>query len=191
MEQAFSQEEGEDILKLVRYGLQASQRRLCMYPRIRPSERLKEHRGLFVGFYKGNELRGCIGSVNPGKPLEESVLEIALRSALKDERFEPLRLEEIPKLTLEVSIMTPPVLIDPLDIQLGVHGLMIIDGYQIGLFLPAVAVESGWDVKAFLEQTCLKGGMSKDAWRLGAQVGAFEVQTFRGLALESYTECNK
>lgn len=184
LEPVFSQEEGEDILQLVRYALQASQRRLCMYPTLKHSSRLKTTCGVFIGFWKGTELRGCIGSVNPGKCLEESIVEITLRSALKDQRFEPLRAEEFPELVLEVSIMTPPVLIDPSEIQLGVHGLMIAQDYQIGLLLPSLAIENGWSVKDFLENTCLKGGLSKDAWRFGASVAAFKVQIFRGLALE-------
>ncbi len=183
MDQNLSEEEGEDLLKLVRYGLLASQRKLCLFPRIRSTERLKENRGVFIGLWNDRELRGCIGAISPGKPLEESVLDLSIKSALKDPRFKPLCGEELPDLTLEVSILSPPFVTEISQIQIGVHGLVIIGEGKIGLLLPCVPLEYGWNVETFLEQTCLKGGLSKDAWRFGAIISSFTVQVFKGPAL--------
>jgi uncharacterized protein len=51
------------------------------------------------------------------------------------------------------------------DIEVGVHGLYIEkDGYS-GLLLPQVAIENRWDRTTFLEHTCFKAGLPKDAWK--------------------------
>lgn len=177
-----TQEEGEDLLKLVRYALLASQGKLSFFPSIKSSPNLKEHKGVFVGFRKNGLLRGCIGSLNPGKPLEESVIDMTLNSALKDARFAPLSPEEIPELTLEISILSPPIVTSPQNIQIGVHGVMVIDGDLIGLLLPFVAKEHGWDVPTLLSQACLKGGLPPNSWQQGASIASFTTQVFQGPA---------
>jgi AMMECR1 domain-containing protein len=44
--------------------------------------------------------------------------------------------------------------------------------------LPQVPVEHGWDRITFLEQTCKKAGLPKDAWREGAMLEAFTAEIF-------------
>jgi AmmeMemoRadiSam system protein B/AmmeMemoRadiSam system protein A len=132
------------------------------------SERLKEPQGAFVTIRKDGSLRGCIGYIEAVKPLYQTVQEAAEASALRDPRFSPITEEELPFLTIEVSVLTPPVPIghDEIQkIQVGRHGLIIRRGYHHGLLLPQVATEYGWDFLAFLEQTCRKAGLSKDAWK--------------------------
>jgi len=50
-----------------------------------------------------------------------------------------------------------------------------------GLLLPQVPVEHGWDRETFLDHTCLKAGLPRDAWRQGARIFAFEAQVFGDL----------
>ncbi len=175
----FTEAEGDDLLKLAEYALQVSQRRLCLFPRIQSSSRLKEHRGLFVSLWKENILRGCIGCIHPGKPLEEMVVDATLKAALKDVRFDPVCDWEIPLLTIEISILTSPKLMDISQIEIGKHGLMIVSEDQVGLLLPYVAVQNGWSVDVFLENACLKGHLPRDAWKMGASIFGFEVQNFK------------
>lgn len=177
--QKLTEEEGGALLKLAEYALQVSQRRLCSFPRIQSSNRLKEHRGLFVSLWKDDVLRGCIGCVNPAKPLEEMVVEATLKAAVKDPRFPPVSDLEIPLLTVEISILTPPKSIGVSEIEIGKHGLIVAGGDQIGLLLPYVAVQNGWDVKTFLENACIKGHLPRDSWKMGAAILGFEVQIFK------------
>ena len=39
------------------------------------------------------------------------------------------------------------------------------NGYCSGLLLPQVATENCWDKGTFIESTCCKAGMPKDAWK--------------------------
>lgn len=123
-------------------------------------------------------LRGCIGFPYPVKPLAEAVQEAAVGAALQDPRFPPLRAEELSALEIEISVLTPPKSLEPSQVKVGVHGLIVSRGGRSGLLLPQVAMEYGWDAPTFLAQTCLKAGLPKDAWRKDAELSAFEAQVF-------------
>lgn len=51
------------------------------------------------------------------------------------------------------------------EIVVGSDGLIMSQGRNAGLLLPQVASEYRWDRETFLDQTCLKAGLSRDAWR--------------------------
>ncbi len=129
-------------------------------------EWLQSRRGVFVTLRKKGELRGCIGYPEPILPLGEAVIRAAIAAAVEDPRFPPVTPNELPSLTIEVSVLTPlePVT-DPLSIQVGRDGLLIERGRHRGLLLPDVPLEYGWDRETFLAHTCLKAGMEPDAWR--------------------------
>ncbi|UCE20509.1 MAG: AmmeMemoRadiSam system protein A [Gemmatimonadota bacterium] len=130
------------------------------------SEVLAEHRGAFVTINKHGQLRGCIGYIEPIKPLHETVREMAESAALSDPRFTPVAERELKDLEIEISALTPLRKIEHTDeIEVGLHGIYIKKGYYSGLLLPQVATEYGWDRNTFLEHTCLKAGLPTDAWR--------------------------
>ncbi len=134
--------------------------------------------GAFVTLHKGGALRGCVGRVEAPSPLYQTVYECALSAALSDPRFDPVLPEEVPHLQIEISALSPLADIRPDDIEVGVHGLLITQGSQHGLLLPQVATEWRWDRMRFLEQTCLKANLTKDAWLRGARIQAFTAQVF-------------
>jgi len=99
-------------------------------------------------------------------------------AAFDDPRFAPLERREYPKLEYEISVLSPVVLLDAEDVEVGKHGLVITYGSRRGLLLPQVPVEHGWDREKFLEQTCIKAGLPADAWEHGAKVEAFTADIF-------------
>jgi uncharacterized protein (TIGR00296 family) len=60
----------------------------------------------------------------------------------------------------------------------GRHGLTVELGGAKGLLLPQVAAERGWTREQFLDHTCLKAGLPRDAWRRGARLQSFEAVVF-------------
>ena len=80
---------------------------------------------------------------------------------------------------MEISALTPmkPVA-DVREIEVGRHGLYITRGFNSGVLLPQVATEYGWDRTTFLEQTCRKAGLPKNAWQEGAKILSFEAEVF-------------
>ncbi|MDY0186345.1 MAG: AmmeMemoRadiSam system protein A [Syntrophus sp. (in: bacteria)] len=127
---------------------------------------LQEKRGVFVTLKKRGQLRGCIGYIQPFRPLEQAVKEMALAAAFQDPRFSPLSRDELGEISVEISVLSPLKRIEhPEEIEVGKHGLYIVLGKHSGLLLPQVATEYGWDSLTFLEETCYKAGLPNDAWQ--------------------------
>lgn len=133
----------------------------------------------FVTLTRDGELRGCIGYVEAIKPLAEAVAHCAASAALNDPRFPPVTPEELGRVRVEISVLSPLRRItDPEEIQVGTHGLFISHAGRHGLLLPQVATEFGWDRDTFLRQACLKAGLAGDAWKHGAEIHVFSVDRF-------------
>lgn len=131
-----------------------------------PSARLQEPGGAFVCLKIRGGLRGCIGSIEPRGPLYRIVGDMAVQAAFCDPRFPPLGAEEVEQIHLEISVLTPfQDIHGPEEIEIGKHGLFVRQGSRSGLLLPQVATEYGWDQVRFLESTCQKAGLPKDAWK--------------------------
>jgi AmmeMemoRadiSam system protein A len=143
-----------------------------------PSAHLAELRGVFTSLYLQGALRGCVGYVFPNTPLYRAVAETACAAAFEDTRFDPVKLDEAPGLEIELSVLSPPRPILADAIEIGRHGLLISASGLRGLLLPQVAVERGWDRVTFLEQTCRKAGLPRDAWQNGATLEAFTAEVF-------------
>jgi len=70
---------------------------------------------------------------------------------------------------------------NPLDIELGVHGIYIIGkGGRAGTYLPQVATEFNMTKEEFLSSCCEhKAGLPPDAWRTGkAEVLIYTAEVF-------------
>jgi AmmeMemoRadiSam system protein A len=134
--------------------------------KIEVPDKLKEKMGAFVCLKTRGLLKGCIGYIKGVIPLDKTVEEMATQAAFHDPRFRPLNKAEWKETEIEISVLTPMKKIEDIsEIQVGVHGLYIERGYESGLLLPQVAVEQGWDRITFLENTCMKAGLPKDAWK--------------------------
>jgi AmmeMemoRadiSam system protein B/AmmeMemoRadiSam system protein A len=130
------------------------------------SSTLQEPRGAFVTLHTKGRLRGCIGHIKADHPLHVTIKDMAIAAAFEDPRFPPLTRQEVEKLDIEISVLTPFKKNTDIDeIEVGKHGLYIVKGFYSGLLLPQVATEYRWDRITFLEQTCNKAGLHKDAWK--------------------------
>ena len=144
-----------------------------------PPSGLRLPRGAFVTLRRGGELRGCIGVVEAEQPLVDAVSRCALAAATEDPRFPPIVMDEMPEITIEISVLGPLFMVrDPVEIEIGRHGLVVSQGNRRGLLLPQVAIEHAWDVQTFLQETCRKAGLDRRAWQRGAVIEAFSAQVF-------------
>jgi MEMO1 family protein len=144
------------------------------------SSKLKEHLGAFVTLHKAGELRGCIGHITSDRPLAETVAEMSVAAAFQDPRFRPVSADELKDISIEISVLTPLRQISGADeVQVGLHGIYIRRNGSAGLLLPQVATEQGWDRATFLDQTCRKARLPKDAWKDGTtQIFVFSADVF-------------
>ncbi len=142
-------------------------------------------RGTFVTLKLNNQLRGCIGNLNPDKPLADGIRANAVNAAFHDPRFAPLSPEEFKKVQIEISLLTEP---EPLEykgandllskIVPDVDGLIIRKGIHSSTFLPQVW-EQLPDKQMFLQNLCLKAGLPANEWKKGDLfVHTYRVQYF-------------
>ena len=134
-------------------------------------EKYSQKQGVFVTIltYPQKELRGCIGVPYAVMPLWQAVVYSALSSAFRDPRFQPLKRSELDSVIFELSILSLPEEISKEKlsevIEIGTHGLIVEKGNLKGLLLPQVAVKYRWSPEEFVQNTCLKAGLSKDCWK--------------------------
>ncbi|HYH00653.1 MAG TPA: AmmeMemoRadiSam system protein A [Terriglobales bacterium] len=143
-----------------------------------PTEHLAQRRGAFTTLHLDRQLRGCVGYVIDSYALWRTVAETAVAAAFYDTRFYPVTAEEARRLEIEISVLSPARPIEPEEVEVGRHGLIVSHCGQRGLLLPQVPIEHGWNRELFLAQTCLKAGLPMDAWLNGAYLEAFTAEVF-------------
>ncbi len=133
------------------------------YPQI-----LDEEGACFVTLEKDGQLRGCIGSIVAHRPLINDIVENVKNAAFNDRRFQPVTVDELDSIKINVSILTPAYKMnfsseeDLLDkLRPNVDGLIIIDGKYQAVYLPSVWEELP-DKKEFLNSLKVKAGLKKD-----------------------------
>jgi MEMO1 family protein len=160
-----SETDKQTLLKIARHSIEtylATQK----IPDFTVSDSLKLPGAAFVTLEVNGQLRGCIGQTAAITPLYETIAHCAVSAAVEDYRFDPVTPAELPDIHIEISVLTPLQKVNSLDeIVVGRDGLLIGLGSNRGLLLPQVATEQHWDKTEFLEGTCHKAGLIKDAYK--------------------------
>ena len=178
---SLSDDEKKTLLTLARRTIEARVANESLPEAKATTEKLQAKSGAFVTLKIDGHLRGCIGFIVAVKPLVETIQEMALSAAFRDPRFPAVQAEEVDELEIEISVLSPFEMIkDTSVIKVGVHGIQIAKGpWNRGLLLPQVATEYGWDRRTFLEHTCAKAGLPKDAWKSeDAEIQIFSAEIF-------------
>lgn len=186
-----SLKEGESLVKLARNAIDhflKTGEKLPVPKNV--SRRLMQKCGVFVTLNyveAGTKvLRGCIGYPEPTLPLVEATIDSAISSAANDPRFPPVTLNELDKIVVELSVLTPPQIIEvktskdyPSKIKIGSDGLIVERGWSKGLLLPQVPVEWHWNEEEFLSNCCIKAGLPPDCWVIeGTKIYSFQAIIF-------------
>lgn len=171
------------LLRLARNSLNAAVQKKAVADTAAVPEILKDHRGCFVTLTSKGDLRGCIGYIEPIKPLYQAVTENAENAALKDPRFPPVTAKELSGIKVEVSVLSKP---QPLNFSTpdellkklipGVHGVILRKGPFQSTYLPQVWEELPDKIR-FLEHLSLKAGMPGDGWKI-SEVRVYTAEHF-------------
>lgn len=181
----FTEQEGESAVRVARKVVEAHVLGCDMENGELPPV-FNSKMGVFVTIkkYPSYQLRGCIGYPEPVLPLKEALFRSAV-SAANDPRFRPLSEDELERVVMEVTLLTPPQKIEcgpeelPGKITCGADGLIVSLGHRSGLLLPQVPVEQGWGVEEFLDHTCMKAGLAPGTWKKeGCTVKKFQGEIF-------------
>ena len=186
-----SVDEGKFLIELARNAVKEhlKTRKHILIPKNTPKKMLEEC-GVFVTinklFHGEKQLRGCIGYPYPTAPLVEAVIDSAINAATQDPRFPPLSPKELDEIVFEISVLTPPELIETNNpkeyvkkFKVGEHGLIVEKGPFKGLLLPQVPLEWNWCEEEFICQCCMKAGLPPDTWLTeGTKIYKFKAVIF-------------
>lgn len=123
--------------------------------------------GAFVSLHKDDQLRGCLGRFISDEPLYSLIQKMAIASAFRDSRFDPLLITELKDIEIEISVLSPLKKINSINefdhLQ---HGIYIKKGIKSGTFLPQVAKKMNWSKEQLLGHCSrYKAGLGWHGWK--------------------------
>jgi len=165
----FTEEEQGSMISIAKNAAEMFAKNGKRYSESNYPSKFKERLACFVTVKVGDELRGCIGTIEPVDTLYNSLIDNAISAVSKDPRFSPVREKELSKLSYEVSVLSPPELFEPQSLDelfIGIKGkgLIIKKDYRSAVYLPQVW-EHFSEEKDFLRSLCQKAGMFVDEWK--------------------------
>ncbi|MGD8569367.1 MAG: AmmeMemoRadiSam system protein A [Gammaproteobacteria bacterium] len=145
---------------------------------------LQQMRATFVTLHMGNDLRGCIGTLEARQPLVLDVAHNARAAAFEDPRFPPLTTQEFAGIFVHISVLSVP---EPISFESqqdllrqlrpGTDGLILTAGYRKGTFLPSVW-ESLPTAEQFLAHLKQKAGLPADYWSDAIRIERYTTESF-------------
>jgi len=165
----FTGDEQDSMVNIAKNAAEMFVRTGKRYSETNYSLKFKESLACFVTVKIGDELRGCIGTIEPINTLFNSLVDNAISAVSRDPRFSPVREKELNSLNYEVSVLSPPELFEPKSIDelfdgIKGKGLIIKKDFRSAVYLPQVW-EHFSDEKGFLKSLCQKAGMFADEWK--------------------------
>lgn len=126
---------------------------------------LEKNAATFVTIEHSHRLRGCIGSVAAHRSLYDDLVQNAVSAAFHDPRFHPLNEREFPNISLEVSVLSQPKILEYDDfddllakVEPDIDGLILEHNGRQGTFAPSLGAVK--IAKGFLEHLSIKAGLS-------------------------------
>ncbi len=175
---------GATLLRLVRQAIEAA---FEGRPVIVPSDPWLQAPGAaFVSLHQRADgaLRGCVGSIEARQPLGDAVVSAAIGAAFRDTRFTPLLASELPKIRLDISVLSP---LEPLPVASEAEaiarlerarpGVVLRSGWRSSVLLPKVW-ESIEDGAEFLRHLKLKAGLPAAYWSTAIELSVFTCEEF-------------
>jgi AmmeMemoRadiSam system protein A len=141
-----------------------------------PTPEMLQRAGVFVSIHKGEDLRGCIGTIEPSQPnVAQEIIRNAVSAATQDPRFDPITPGELEDLDINVDVLTSPEPVtDVSTLDPKKYGVIVECGYRRGLLLPDLpGVES---VQEQINICCAKGGIRPGE---PVKLSKFEVKRYR------------
>jgi AmmeMemoRadiSam system protein A len=149
---------------------------------------LEQTSATFVTLKQAGQLRGCVGSLQRRRPLRDDVQANAIAAAFRDPRFAPLEASELPKTSLEVSLLSPEERIEAdseeqliTQLRPGIDGVILEYGHHRATLLPQVWQQLN-DGRDFIAALKVKAGLAEDFWSANVIVSRYAVVTWRDSA---------
>jgi hypothetical protein len=138
----------------------------------------------FVTLQVAGRLNGCIGSIEPQRPIYADVSHNAYQAAFNDPRFSALTQTQLARLDIHISVLSPLEAVDVVDeldlretLRPGRDGLVLRAGRRRATFLPSV-----WDKRPdpadFVGHLKRKAKIGPLEWPEDMRVFRYEVLEF-------------
>ena len=136
----------------------------------------------FVTLHLHGQLRGCIGSLSAYRPFLEDLIGNAKAAAFDDPRFYPLSKEEFLHVSIEISLLSTPRVLNYTDttdlkskINVGKDGVILQKNGRKATFLPQV-----WEqlptFEHFFAQLCQKAGLDASCIESHPDIWVYQVE---------------
>lgn len=157
---------------------------------------LHEQGASFVTLTMSQQLRGCIGTLEPHRPLLLDVKANAYAAAFRDPRFSPLAVAELDATEIEISLLSAT---QPLEfsgehdalaqLQPGIDGIIFQFGRYRSTFLPQVW-EQLPDAPTFMAHLKHKAGLHPKFWDKEVKLFRYTVTKFKEQDIRQKNESN-
>jgi AmmeMemoRadiSam system protein A len=141
----------------------------------------------FVTLERGDVLLGCIGTLEPVRPLICDVAHNAVAAAFADPRVPAIGRDDYEVMAIELSVLSALQPLDATSLDLlaaelrpGVDGVVVEASRGRATFLPAVWRHFGDDVDMFLGALWRKAGFAPGTWPAGARCSRYTTEQVVG-----------
>lgn len=102
-----------------------------------PGQLRQESAAVFVSLHKNDELRGCIGTLEPATDcLAKEIISNAISAATRDPRFEPVSLTELDQINIKVDQLSKAEIATVDSLNPRIFGIIIQSHKRLGVLLP-------------------------------------------------------
>ena len=181
---ALSATDGRFLARLAADAVHARLTGARLAARIPPDSPLHDDGASFVTLERAGALRGCVGSLEPIRPLHRDVVHNAMR-AMNDPRLPPITAMDWPTLDVKVSVLDRPEPIPSTSradvvsaLRPGLDGLILLsDDGRRATFLPSVWAKVE-DAELFVAALLRKGGWPEADWPPGLSAARYASTEF-------------
>jgi len=143
---------------------------------------LRARRACFVTLESHGHLRGCIGSLEAGRPLGVDIILNAISAASRDYRFAPLQPDEPVSIHLSILSVLSEVAVSSETELLGmlrpdIDGVVFQAGTHRATFLPVVW-HSLKTPAQFMSELKRKAGLSPNYWSDQVRIWRYHTESF-------------
>ncbi len=138
----------------------------------------------FVTLERDGDLLGCIGTMEPVRPLVVDVAYNAVAAAFTDPRVPPITNDDFVQMSIKVSVLSDREPLNPANydelvdaVRPGVDGLLLEAGPHRATLLPSVWPKVR-DVDEFLTVVWQKAGLAPGTWPRGTRVSRYTTDEF-------------
>ncbi|WP_250656770.1 AmmeMemoRadiSam system protein A [Alkalimarinus coralli] len=139
----------------------------------------------FVTLLKKGQLRGCIGTLEAYRSLLDDVIHNTYSAAMQDPRFQPVDVDELDAITISISVLTEPELMEVVSeadllqqLVPGVDGLILQEGSRRATYLPSVWEQLPGRAE-FIRELKNKAGFPGNYWSDRVECFRYQVQSVK------------